>query len=613
MNRIIVVSLQSGSFRIKLTPGGAGDSITEKTMKKIVNLITFLALAAMGLVGCQEKEQAAGENTLEVTPDKITFASKNNEDVIIKVTTDAPDWDYSADGWINAVKDGDNLIVNVPNNMEYDKRTGKILFTAGTARSVRVDITQEARIVSSLELSQETVEADPAGGQFEITVTSAEEWRVQGQSDWCTLSPLEGVTGDKIHVDVSANDGEEMRSAVFNVISGTVTKQITVISNPEPFIELVSPETGEQSLDYNGGDFTVLLRTNLSSENISSQLEGGDGWISAEAGSGAGKNVAYKIHVTANNTYLSRQASMTFSAEGVESVTVTISQSKRNVLRVLEPSSGACELSTDAATIQVIISTNLYPELYVSSPSWINIAGDPELVDESADGLSQYKYTFNVSEASGSRTGSIVFKYEQFEASVKVTQTSGDAVTAVIPDEAFRQYLYSNGYIISADNETVELTADGLSATSFDFSYNTKIRSLEGIGAFAELTSLNLSNCNVITVVDISSLKKVKVLIMGNCGYTEQIVLGDNPVTSLSYGWYTSVYAQKVTISGSKLESLDVSDLYNSYDDWTELDVTGCPALRSINSQRRTALTIYVTEAQKLQISNTGNGVLTVR
>ena len=91
---------------------------------------------------------------------------------------------------------------------------------------------------SSLELTQETVEAGPQGGQFEITVTSAEEWRVQGSSEWCTLSPSEGVSGDKISVNVSANEGEQVRTAVFNVISGTVTRTLTVISNPVPSLNL---------------------------------------------------------------------------------------------------------------------------------------------------------------------------------------------------------------------------------------------------------------------------------------------------------------------------------------------------------------------------------------
>ena len=68
-------------------------------------------IAAMS--SCQEKENG-GADTLEVTPAEISFAAQGNEDVLLTVTTDAAEWDFSADGWIDAEKEGDNTLrVNV--------------------------------------------------------------------------------------------------------------------------------------------------------------------------------------------------------------------------------------------------------------------------------------------------------------------------------------------------------------------------------------------------------------------------------------------------------------------------------------------------------------------
>lgn len=580
-------------------------------MKRILKAIALSAVVIGLLPACQKKQQP-GPDTLEVTPTELSFAGSGNEDAVIEVKTGASDWDFSADGWISATKDGSRLIVNVSDNPEYAVRTGKILFTAGSARSVRVDVRQEARVKSSLELSTETIEAGSDGGRYEVTVTSAEKWTVSGSCDWCTLTPTEGKSGDKITVAVLGNDTEEVRTAEFTVTSGTVSKILKVISTPEYFLLLSDPESGEKAFDSAGGNFNVVLRTNISPDDISFKIESGDGWVTASQASATSSSVTYAVQVSSNESYVSRKAYLTFYAEGSGQVTVSVGQAQKNVVEVTYPSSGEYSLGTDATEISIAVRTNLFSTLAVTTPDWISSSADPEFISEE-DGLSTYRYRFAISAASGSRTGNITFKYEQFEATVKVSQISDDAVYATIPDEVFREYLFDYGYIMSKDSEEVELTAKGQAATSFDFSFYTKVRTLEGIGAFTNLTSINLSGCNNIPVVDISGLHNVGYLSLGNCAYTEKIILGDNPVTSLYYGWYTGVYVFSVTISGSRLESLDVSDGYNNSDSWADLDVTGCPALKSINSQRRTSLVIYVTQEQRDRITNTGNGVLAVR
>lgn len=580
-------------------------------MKRIFKTMALSAIVIGMLASCQKNKQPV-QDTLEVTPTELTFAGSDNEDAVIEVKTGAPEWNFSADGWISATKDGSRLIVNVSDNPEYSVRTGKILFTAGSAKSVRVDVRQDARVKSSLELSTETIEAGSDGGRYEVTVTSAEKWTVSGSCAWCTLTPTEGKSGDKITVAVLGNDTEEIRTAEFKVTSGTVTKKLTVVSTPVYFMMLSDPESGEKTFDSAGGTFNVVLHTNIPADAISSKIDSGDGWVSVSQTSATTSSVTYAVQVSSNESYVSRKAYLTFYAEGSGQATVSVSQAQKNLVEVTYPSSGEYSLGTEATEISIAVRTNLFTSLTVSTPDWISSAAEPQFISEE-DGLSTYRYRFGISAASGSRTGNITFKYEQFEATVTVSQISDEAVYATIPDEVFRELLFDNEYIMSKDSEEVELTAKGQAATSLDFSFYTRVTTLEGIEAFTNLTNINLSGCNNIPVVDISGLHKVDYLSMGNCGYTEKIILGDNPVTSFSYGWYTGVYVPSVTISGSRLESLDVSDLYNNSDSWRELYVTGCPALKSINSQREASLVIYVTQEQRDRITNTGNGVLTVR
>ena len=361
----------------------------------------------------------------------------------------------------------------------------------------------------------------------------------------------------------------------------------------------------------NGGDFDVILRTNLDPSQIEYSIAGNDGgWVSVRNVSEA----TYSVHVSANNTYAARQATVTFSAsDDVEPVSVTVSQAKRPYLKVTDPAGLSYDLGLEATQISVTISTNL--SVGVSLPLWITQEGQPQVVNE-YNGLTSYMYQFNVSEASGSRSGKIEFTYEQSAAAVTVRQVSSDLTYATIPDPVFREYLLDNGYIMENSGETVALTAEGVSATSFDFSWGyTRIASLEGIEAFANLKSINVSECQSLTRVDISGLSKVSSLSLGTAGYIADVVLGDNPITKLYYGWETTVYANPVTISGTEIAALVVSATGWSAmaDDWHELDVTGCPNLSQIDSQRKNALTIYVTAEQKDRINNNGNGVLTVR
>ena len=570
---------------------------------------TFIA----AMSSCQEKE-TGGADTLEVTPAEISFAAKGNEDVLLTVTTDAAEWDFSADGWIDAEKEGDNTLrVNVTANMKTEPREGKILFTAGIAKSFRVNVSQSAKEESFLDLSEETLEADPEGDSFEVTVTcvDADGWRITGSCDWCQVAPAEGKSGDRITFNVQPNTTGETLEQEYKVISGTASKVITVISYAVPYMELQSPASGTESFDYNGGDFDVILRTNLDPSQIEYSIAGNDGgWVSVQNVSEA----TYSVHVSANNTYAARQATVTFSAsDDVEPVSVTVSQAKRPYLKVTDPAGLSYDLGLEATQISVTISTNL--AVSVSLPSWITQDGQPQVVNE-YNGLTSYMYQFNVSAASGSRSGKIEFTYEQSTAAVTVRQVSSDLTYATIPDSVFREYLLDYGYIMENSGETVALTAEGVSATSFDFSWGyTRIASLEGIEAFANLKSINVSECQSLTRVDISGLSKVNSLNLGTAGYIADVLLGDNPITMFSYGWETTVYANPVTISGSNLSYLVVSaEGWGAMaDGWHELDVTGCPNLVQIDSKRPNDLTIYVTAEQKDKIQNNGNGVLTVR
>lgn len=587
-------------------------------MKRIFRIITAVVVPVM-FFACQEKVETPADNTLEVTPSgDITLDCRGENETVLTVKTDADSWDFTATDWIRVVKKENTLTVNADPNKTETPRSGKIEITAGNAPAVTVNVAQDAWVESFVTLSSETVEAPFGGGDFEITVTCAEDWKIVANGtapDWCSVAPEEGKSGDKIVFTVSENTGAEARSAKYVVSSGSAFKTVTVTSAPTPYLELAEPASGELKADYSKAEFKVTIRTNLTADDIKCDIPEDASWVSLKGEPAvSGDRISYTVVVSPNAAYQARNAEISFSSASVTPVKVSVSQNMKPGLILVEPESGVLELGTESAKVNVTVSSNL--PYKVSLPEWISQSGEPEKTSE-GNGLTTYRYTFDVSAADGTRAGDIAFAYEQYSVSVSVKQIAEGTVKANIPDKTFRDALAKHGWIIAdGDNTEVEVTATGLAATSLDFDawFVRSVRSIEGIEAFSNLEYISFNGCNSLAVIDLSGLTNVNTLIMGTAGYVERIILGNNPVTSLNYGWETTVFASSVSISGAKLQMLNVS--YQSWpmgDTWTTLDVTGCPELTTIYSQRPASLLIYVTAEQKDKIQNTGNGVLTVK
>ena len=151
----------------------------------------------------------------------------------------------------------------------------------------------------------------------------------------------------------------------------------------------------------------------------------------------------------------------------------------------------------------------------------------------------------------------------------------------------------------------------------------TTLSSIEGLEGFPKLETLNIGNTTV-TKVDVSAFPALTSLTLLSNRYLEEANLGDRPITSLScrstgYGYCA---AKDVVFKGSQVTSIDFSgsSTYIGYGYETSLesvDVTGCPALTTLNTRRvsssswyrnETSLAkIFVTAAQKDALTVTKN------
>lgn len=110
-------------------------------MNRIFKFFIGGAALAASLLSCKPE----ASNTLEVAPSGvIEFAASGNDDVVLNVTTDATDWNFTAPEWVVAEKGGNTLTVNAQEN-DGEERIGRIEFTAGNAEAVKVTVMQSAQ------------------------------------------------------------------------------------------------------------------------------------------------------------------------------------------------------------------------------------------------------------------------------------------------------------------------------------------------------------------------------------------------------------------------------------------------------------------------------------
>ena len=211
-----------------------------------------------------------------------------------------------------------------------------------------------------------------------------------------------------------------------------------------------------------------------------------------------------------------------------------------------------------------------------------------------------------------------------------IKQQNPNPVFTTIPDNNLASILERNGWILADPNTgKSEILEDGLNATSLTLgtmsnSYSqTTLGSIEGLEAFPNLETLNIGN-TTIQKVDVSAFPALTALTLLSNRPLSEVNLGDRPITSLSckttgYGYST---AKDVVFKGSQVTSIDfsASSSYIGYGYETSLetvDVTGCPALTTLNTRRvsssswyteETSLAkIYVTAAQKDALTVTKN------
>lgn len=453
------------------------------------------------------------------------------------------------------------------------------------------DNTAEDASRDSITISTPSIPASPEGITTEIKVTSSGDWRVSGVCDWAHPSAVSGKNGDTVTITVDPNDTDFTREATFKFFTGSAVAPLTIVSEPGYSLDLISD--AEITLEEFKTTLTVKLHTNIPELECAFSDKGGE-WITYMGRSEVFGNTVLSFEVAANPTYDNRSTVLTVS--GMDQVLpIPIMQKQVNQI-LTDPESFEFNLSEQ--TISLDVSSNVVYEVKLSA-DWIQ--------QLETRGLETKKLNFHIDAATSTRGGTITIRGGGITRTISVIQKDPDAITVMIPDSGLRGYVTSQGWVIDLGANLCVVTETGQNATTLKYNpgwSGTKIKSLEGIEAFTELTTVDVAS-NDLNAIDLSKLTKVTSLVCDSNDNLATINLGANPITDFAIfnGDYEYIYGnfEDLTISGEKLTSLKVAitSWYAAYDQLKSLDVSECPALETLDCRRGDSFTtLYLKQGQ---------------
>lgn len=468
----------------------------------------------------------------------------------------------------------------------------------------------ENGIGDSISLSTSVIQMDRNGGESSVTVTSSGDWRIAGACDWAIPSATSGKSGEVVTFTIDANADEEARTVTFKFFTGSAVAPLKIESNPNYTLNLLSDANISITNEENT-NIQVQFDTNIADISIDYSDNGGEWLTVSNIVEFAGKTTII-FAATENEKYVDRSTTISFSNPLIETpVTVQLTQARTEAII---PEKELFTFGLDATEVSFQVKANVEYEISVTEgESWIT---DQQIStpQEGEDGLSTVTVTYKLSEATDTRGGiiNIAATESSLNTQVAIVQKDENTELATIPDDVLRSHCESQGWILSLAGAQCVILEQGLTATTLDYySYSNRISDLTGIENFPELTNISLYYISDMTKLDISGLHKVSTLSFYSPTKCTEYNLGDNPISSFNIGGqYTYVNTNSLTIISSKVETIDLSVMswYQDYDNVTSIDVSQCPALKTLNANRGAKVkTLYMSESQKETVEVTKN------
>jgi len=209
--------------------------------------------------------------------------------------------------------------IQATENTSTAKRTASITVKCSDTYYKTINITQNGA-ASNLTVYPSNLNFGYNESISSIYLESNTHWKIQSDRTWLTISPMEGNGNSSVVITASQNTSYNSRTATITIIGEGINsnKIIYVTQNALPHL-IASP----QSLTLNsseGSNGNLLVSSNL---NWTASVD--QNWLTLSKSSGFGSS-SIILTASANNEKSDRIATVTFSATGIDSKTVTVTQ-----------------------------------------------------------------------------------------------------------------------------------------------------------------------------------------------------------------------------------------------------------------------------------------------
>lgn len=210
----------------------------------------------------QPGKSEGSTDSISINPTSWSNISANGAYTYIVVTSSGIWTITSKPDWITPLTSigvsGNNVKLTASANSNSSVRTGKVVFTCGTATAELTVSQAGVTITDSISINPTNKTLTSNGDSFSVTVTSSGTWIATESYSWITLSKSSGSTGNTVTITVNENTTTSNRvgSVIFKCGTATATLTITQ-SGREPILtmtinnlqSIVSSKWGEDGLD----------------------------------------------------------------------------------------------------------------------------------------------------------------------------------------------------------------------------------------------------------------------------------------------------------------------------------------------------------------------------
>ena len=294
-------------------------------MKKLsFFLVALLTTFALGFSSCSDDDPAQTAVPVITAADLSVPAEAGERSLNVEVANPIEGQTLSAvsnESWAH-----DFVVVAVDQtnfkvSFQVDANTGEVRTAELTlsypeAQDVKVTLRQMAAD-ESIMIEPSSLNFLAEGGTLPVTVTSAQDWTLEGDVAWCTPSKTEGASGDVVEFVAEANTTDDVLEGTFTFRCGNETATLAVSQN---LTGRIIVEQSTYNVEADDESLTISIQTNIAGATVTIPEE--CNWLRLAPGTTALTKESFNFEIDVNEGE-ERSVILTFSnTEATEQVKV---------------------------------------------------------------------------------------------------------------------------------------------------------------------------------------------------------------------------------------------------------------------------------------------------